>query len=579
MAPIRPTLALLAAIAGLVAPGADNAETRALLIGVGSYTGLPAEYRMTAPSIDTRLLTSALIAAGLDKSTVMTLSDGDANSGTRTAILAAISTLEAQASSGDRVLLYFSGHGGQRAATYAAREPDGLEEVWLASDARVSHGGQLEGGYVADHEILGVVDRLTRKGANVWLVVDACYAAGVTRGGEGDAGLHVKTVPSGDRRDLTAVVDPGFLDLPAPSAGLARRGQFTAFYASGAGSLALASDDGSVFTKALVRAIDSGRTDTLRDLAAAVLSVDAHLGQSAPRPVFEGDLDQPVLNLTRPGPRRFGLRRIRDAVYLSAGGEEGVQVGDSIQLEDAEGQPRGEVTVVETGLGRSRLAEGVPEAATAARLVAGRRAARSPAGRVLAAIESIGGRWSRETLDVTARLERPEAARCEEPVDPEKPGSTSVVVSLAALPVLRTCDRLFIRLENLGPTPLDVSVLYLAADGTVTGPSLHPLDEVRIRPGDHRDVAFRMVGESSDVTERLALIAVPAASRFPLDLRYLAGSTSAAESPERGADWSWWADTLQPEHAHRGHEGPAPQAVAVAVAFPVRVASMTEKVR
>lgn len=561
----------LGALAVLTSTSGASAETRALLIGVGRYPGLAPAYQMTAPAHDVRRLRSSLEAAGLDASALTLLTQGDDGAGAgRADLLRAMTALEQASAPGDRILLYFSGHGGQRPATWPGREADGLEEIWLAGDARLDGNGVVTGGYLADHEIEAAIRRMRQAGADVWLVVDACYAGGVTRSG----GAQVKAGPSARRRGVAAGEDPEPI-LEAAETDGQELGRFTAFYAADADTLALAGPNGSPFTSALARALDGGRTGSLADLAAGVLAVDARLGVDAPRPVFEGDLNAAVLELKPHGARRFAVRRVGGQTIVAAGVEEGLAVGDWVETEDADGKAMGAVEVLSVDLGSSWLGTGVTTGTVAGRVRPGLRPASTPAGRLLAAIDLLGGRWSGD-LEVTARLERPPPTSCEAPVDPSQPGPEAMPVTLTAMPRLKECDRLYITVENRGPAPLDVSILYLAADGSVVGPGLHPVDDARVRPGERRDVAFRIVSEASEVTERIAVVATPARSRFALDLRYLARPGDATGSRSGAGDW--WSEVLEPG-PRRGAASSSPSETAVAATFPVRVVSMTGNVR
>lgn len=564
-------LVLAVGAAALVWAGGVRAETRVLLVGVGAYASLPSEYRLSAPAHDLARLSSSLIAAGVPAASIEQVSDARSGQGNRLAILGAIEDLVAKAGSGDRVLLYYSGHGGQRPASFAEREPDGLEEVWLAGDAQIASDGSLRGGFIADHEIVQAISRLLQRGADVWLVVDACYAGGVTRGST-DAIVKAVGQPAGRRghrlqSDHSGLIGPDLMALNQTG-----EGRFTAFYAAGAGSLALADSSGSLFTRALTRALDSGRTASLRDLVAGTLSLDARLGPDAPRPVFEGDLDRPVLDLV-PGPvRRFALRRSGATVTLLAGQEEGIDVGSRVRLEASDGRNLDPVSVVRVGLGGAQLSGVVPPEAVAGRLLAADRSSNRPADRLLSAIETLGGSWVPNALAINARIERPDPVSCLEPVDPQVPGPNAVAFSLLDPPTLRDCDRLYLNLSNEGTQTLDVSLLYLAADGSVVGPGLHPVDDVRLRPGERRDAAIRIVAEPGPVVERLAVLAMPATSRFPLDLRYLASaSLRGGEIPaSEGVYAQWWASQLEGE-ATRAGQVQAPPPGPVAIAFPMLV--------
>lgn len=563
-------LGALVVLAALASATVASAETRALLIGVGHYPGLGPTYQMTAPAQDVRRLAASLVATGLEPSTLTLLTDdGDGPGPDREALLGALAALEQTAGPGDRILLYFSGHGGQRPATWPDLESDGLEEVWLAADARLDRDGTVTDGYLADHQIAAAIRRMRLAGADVWLVVDACYAGGVTR----SVGEQVKAGP-GSRRLVVAGQENSSPIHFAEEAGGQGLGRFAAFYAADARTLALAGPAGSPFTSALARALDGGRTGSLADLAAGVLAVDARLGVNAPRPVFEGALEGSVLGLEPHRSRRFAIRRLDGQAVIGAGVEEGLAVGDWVETEDADGRALGTVAVQTIDLGFARLEAGVATDAVAGRVRPGIRPATTPAGRLLAAITHLGGRWSSD-LEVTARLERPSAAFCDALVDPGQPGPDATPVTLTALPLLEACDRLYLRVQNRGLRPLDVSILYLAAHGGVVGPGLYPTDDARIRPGEWRDVAFRIVAEPDEVTERIAVVATPARSRFALDLRYLARPGAVPDS--RGGAEDWWREVLEPG-TRRSATSSAPVDTVVAVAFPVRVASMTENV-
>ncbi|TAJ38707.1 MAG: caspase family protein [Brevundimonas sp.] len=578
MAPTRGRAAfglLLALGVGLWA-GDASAESRALLIGIGRYRGLPSDFRLAAPDQDVMRLSRSLQAAGLSGAAIKTISDNESpGSASRAAILEQLAALERQAKPDDQVLIYFSGHGGQRQATAGAQEADGLEEVWLASDAALDAGGRPAGGVIADHEIAAAVSRLRRRGADVWLVVDACYAAGVTRG-RGAQGGQVKAVSRGGtaRRgpDVLSRQETGF---GGASSSQGPAGAFVGFYAAGDDGLALATDKGSAFSNALIRSLDAGRTRSLRDLAAGLLSADGRLGPDAPRPVFEGDLEGPVLDLVAGRQRRFAIVRRGAETLLTAGLEEGLATDERIVLEDEDRVVLGYGRVTSVGLGRSVLEAGSVKA-VAARIALPVGQPKSPADRVAMAIAALGGGWAPDSLSIVVRLDRPAAGRCGDAVDAQAPPATAQIVALLALPELRACDRLYVEVANRGRATLDVNLLYLSADGTVVGPSLHPADTVRLAPGERRSAALRIVSERNVVIERLAVLAIPAATRFPADLRYLAASSSdpgdrGETAAEPGSLAGWLVDALDGRPHRGGVSGPPPGQADMAVAFPVLV--------
>lgn len=555
-----------------------RAESRAVLIGVGQYVSLPRDYALAAPALDVGRVGGALRAAGLGEAAITVLSDTEGPVGaTRTDILSVLDRLVRTSTLGDKVLIYFSGHGGRRPTRTAARETDGLEEVWLGSDATIDAEGQPDQGAIADHEVAAIIARLRRRGVDVWLVVDACYGAGVTRG-EPTAGGMAKTVSRAQDAGAPGETDFGAPAMVSdgsrgPSDGSNTIGAFTGFYAAAQDGLAIATDQGSVFSNALARSLDAGRTRSLRDLAAGLLSTDGRLGPNAPRPVFEGDLDTAVLDLAPGRQRRFGLSRRGGEVAVAAGAEEGLAVGDRVVVETAASEAVGYAEVTQVTIGRSLLGPVSPDAVSARMAPAEDGRAGSPAARVMAAIAALDGGWSPGGLSVVAWLDRRQMTPCDAPVDPDVPPGSAIPVSLFALPELQACDRLYLDLANAGSSTLDVNLLYLAADGAVVGPSLHPVDSVRLAPGEHRKAALIFTAEPTRVTEHLAVLATPATTRFPADLRYLSGAGRAARGGKTDADALsiWLMEALDPDVRRGAPPGPPPAQASVAVAFPVVV--------
>lgn len=582
-------LAIALALVAWASASALRAESRALLIGVGQYAALPRDYSLAAPARDIARIGSALRAAGLGEAAITTVSDEAGPGGaTRSDILEALDRLTISAQAGDRVLIYFSGHGGRRPSRADAAEGDGLEEVWLASDATVDAAGQPDQGAIADHEAAAAIARLRRRGVDVWLVVDACYGAGVTRGRPATEGV-VKTVSRTHGAGATFDATSDGPRAPARSLKTGRVadawrgtadesgtiGAFAGFFAAAPDGLAIATAQGSLFSNALARSLDAGRTRSLRDLAAGLLSADGRLGPDAPRPVFEGDLDDPVLDLAPGRQRRFGVTRRGPEITVAAGAEEGLIVGDRVVLENAAGAAVGYAEMMQVRIGRALLSPVSPDAVSARLTSADRGRAETPAARVLTAIAALDGGWAPDSLAVAAWLDRPPAMACDAPVDAESPPVSAIPVSLFALPEVQACDRLYLDVANAGPSTLDVNLLYLASDGGVVAPSLHPLDSVRLAPGEHRTAALRFTAEPARVIEHLAVLATPATTRFPADLRYLSQPGRPVRGGPQGAApdalSTWLVEALDADIRRGAASGPPPAQASVAAAFPVVV--------
>jgi hypothetical protein len=101
--------------------------------------------------------------------------------------------------------LHFSGHGTQAPALNPEDELDGLDEMFLPVDIGPwsDTTGTVENGLV-DDEIGQMLDGLRAKGADVWVVFDACHSGTATR-----------SAPSGDEEVRTRQLAPEALGVPA----------------------------------------------------------------------------------------------------------------------------------------------------------------------------------------------------------------------------------------------------------------------------------------------------------------------------------------------------------------------------
>jgi uncharacterized caspase-like protein len=547
--PLRRTrlVALLAACLGLIGaaePSAAAVPARALLIGVQDYPGLPDRLHLRAPAGDVARLRTALLEAGMPAGDVTVMTEREGRRPTRAAILDALAGLAADARPGEQVLVYFSGHGAQAPARRPAREPDGLEELYLASDAAHWDGGAGRvPGALADFELEAALAAIRAKGAEVWFIADACHAAGLTRDAT-VAGARAKSVSAAD---LGAPVSPVALRAPPREAAplMAQgRGGFTGFYAASPGYLALErplpagapdATPASVFTFNLVRAMGQGRFRTLRDLALAASS-SAETGAGAPAPVFEGALGGSVLGLT-PAARTYRVRRAGDLLTVDAGVFEGFDAGAQVTLlAGPERRPAGTAHVTATGPASAQLsADGVaPDGPLSVRLERTAVRLTAPGDRLLAALRAPQPGGEADDLMVEARLLR---AGCG-PNPPARAGfpAGAVAFDLMAPPPLRHCDVVYLQVTNAGQATVDVSPLYLDASGAIADLSFAPRDDVRLAPGETRFAALRVLtrngrGESlPHGAERLVLIAAPAGAQR-LDLRSLAQASVLRGGP------------------------------------------------
>ncbi|MEL7396909.1 MAG: DUF4384 domain-containing protein [Pseudomonadota bacterium] len=109
---------------------------------------------------------NALVTSGeFDRGDITVLTGPDLSRDT--VINALITDLPSQTNAGDKVLIYYSGLGGQRAGAGAADEPDGLDEVFILDP--------VSGASLMDNEIETTIDQLEGRYVSVFL--DTAFAS------------------------------------------------------------------------------------------------------------------------------------------------------------------------------------------------------------------------------------------------------------------------------------------------------------------------------------------------------------------------------------------------------------------
>ncbi len=400
-----------ALIAGATGPSpAEEPHRRALLVGVSNYPKeTVGDLQLAGPKNDVALMIDTVarlgfadrdvtvLADALDQTTSPRKADG---APTRAAILASLADLTAKSRPGDFVLLYFSGHGSQQPDPDPAKrpvpKPDGLEEIFLPIDIGPWDDavGSVKNALV-DHELGRAVTAIRARGAEVWVVVDACHSGTMTRaGGDGT----VKQIPPrtlaipqtaldrarraaaerapigrtrGGARDATPSghgwgFDGGMSRSPAPAEAVTPGG-YVAFFAAYPDQLALqkALPRGygvgerrphGVLTFYLAQALRSGRVATFRDVAHRVMVGYEQFGQ-APTPMFEGDLSAPVPGGSAEDVLRWPVKTDGARLALAAGAVDGVTRGAVVALStvDEPGTIRAFARVETAGAARAEL--------------------------------------------------------------------------------------------------------------------------------------------------------------------------------------------------------------------------------
>ena len=108
---------------------------------------------------------------------------------TRERIILEVERLIRDASEGDRIFIFFAGHGSQQPTQNPDDpfdpEPDGKDELILTADTGSwDTNARTVKNAIVDDEIGQWLTALNNKGCHVWFVVDACHSGTIERGGE-----------------------------------------------------------------------------------------------------------------------------------------------------------------------------------------------------------------------------------------------------------------------------------------------------------------------------------------------------------------------------------------------------------
>lgn len=322
-----------ACAAAVPAFGTDS-RLAAVLIGVSRFDHLKIE-PLAGPVNDVALMRQALRRNGYRDSDIVQLTDGQiaARHPTGFNILRALRDQAKRLQSGDRVVVYFSGHGAQAPQNLARRtssylEPDGLDEVFLTRDTRYwNPEAQRVEGALLDDEIGLALAAFTKKGVHVWSIFDTCHAGDMVRNTSGKRstaswrGVNATLlgVPP------TKLLGSGGPQIVAASARAESDGQLVTFYAAASDestpeeSFAVPADANSstsateykrygVFTWSIANAMTASHT-TYAELANAVLGTYAN--RPFPTPSFTGPLNSglPYIPKTPAFTRRRGTKQ------------------------------------------------------------------------------------------------------------------------------------------------------------------------------------------------------------------------------------------------------------------------------
>src|SRR4051812_9194877 len=162
-------------------PGAHDGVGRyALLVGVTDYPNLPKRRWLKGPANDIELVRQLLREKfDFPDINIVTLKEGTNPSQlpTRENILRELAALAGRARRGDRVVVFFSGHGSLQPHVRRPGDtnPDAFDGLFLPRDVSGwDRAVQAVANAIVDRELSDWIKGLRDRDVSLWLVVDAC---------------------------------------------------------------------------------------------------------------------------------------------------------------------------------------------------------------------------------------------------------------------------------------------------------------------------------------------------------------------------------------------------------------------
>lgn len=220
------------------------AEDRALIIGINKY-----QYIGELPGCVKDATNIQQTFANLNiyqYSQTRILTDEQA---TRQAILDGLEWLSAGGQPGDKVLFYFSGHGAQQ-VDKNGDEPDGLDETLCPVDTSLTRGNMI-----TDDEIDSYLQRL--KDRKVLVIIDACHSGTITK--------NFFPTSAKFKTPFFTTPLPQMKGFTTEAAVTHPKEEMVVYTAVDANQLAVATAQGSVFTNAFIKAIQSNPDNISND--------------------------------------------------------------------------------------------------------------------------------------------------------------------------------------------------------------------------------------------------------------------------------------------------------------------------
>lgn len=166
----------------------------ALLVGVGQYSQASGAEPLKGVPKDMITTRNMALAMGVPERQIIELRDQQA---TKANIIAALDNLQRKVGPGEKVFIYFSGHG----TSYSTK--NGCEQGFIP----FTQGRYTQHDLISEAELAGYTSKISEKADKAVVMVDACFSGGVvasrTRSLSQIADIRAKFVPpAGDKCDV-----------------------------------------------------------------------------------------------------------------------------------------------------------------------------------------------------------------------------------------------------------------------------------------------------------------------------------------------------------------------------------------
>lgn len=360
----------------------DSAGPRALLVGCTKYD-LDDELSLEGPINDVALMQDMLVQRfDFAPENIRRLTEGlgPENRPTKANIVREMENLIEHAQKGQKIVLFFAGHGCQQPDQTPPDpkndpEPDGLDEVFLPADfGRWDEASESLANVIVDDQFRKWTGQLLERGAELFVVIDSCHSGSALRDVSADRLRRVdpeKLIPkdvlakTAQQVERTRGADTG----PAENGfDPLETGRWVALYAAQPGEPTVESrlPKGSpearpqgLFSFALCQVLQEGDMPSYRELIQRIRAVYLAQARQSPTPMVEGkDLDRLVLGAEQKPPS-FQLERDGSGLYVRAGQLHGLTKGSILAVRRPQASekdpPAGHVQVVDSGLAQSRV--------------------------------------------------------------------------------------------------------------------------------------------------------------------------------------------------------------------------------